>query len=341
MAAASPHSPPARAIYRGSKWHKLNNIRNLFIFGDSYSSVIEDDDDVLPNPTSSHPLGTPEPFPGDPWTGQGPNWVGHLLLLLTNHPHKAKKNNNNGPVNFQHGSELRIYDYAKAGDDVIGLAHQVRTKFLAKQAKTVHWNAEDSLFVLWIGINDLAETYHPGRPMKQLFQLIDELHDAGARNFLLIDCPPIHKTPSAHPDFGPTSDRYEAWNKMLYVQAKSFIQYHQGHARSPSSSSSSSSSTPAYSNNSGGSSSNSTSSPSYFSSKPLPLSSAHTSPTHTPASSVNAAISPLSTPGQVGVLGDTSMFVFSAWNTFMSVLDYPEAYEFDAEDVDEAEGPVW
>ncbi|KAG8814927.1 hypothetical protein FRC19_001387, partial [Serendipita sp. 401] len=117
MAAASPHSPPARAIYRGSKWHKLNNIRNLFIFGDSYSSVIEDDDDVLPNPTSSHPLGTPEPFPGDPWTGQGPNWVGHLLLLLTNHPHKAKKNNNNGPVNFQHGSELRIYDYAKAGDD--------------------------------------------------------------------------------------------------------------------------------------------------------------------------------------------------------------------------------
>ncbi|KAG8813972.1 hypothetical protein FRC17_001353 [Serendipita sp. 399] len=321
-AASTPPSPPARAIYRGSDWPKLSNIRNFFIFGDSYSSVIEEEE-TLPNPTSSHPLGSSEPFPGDPWTGQGPNWVGHLLLRLTNQSY------NNSTSSLFHNSNLRIYDYAKAGDDVNGLAHQVRTKFLGKQARTVRWNAQDSLFVLWIGINDLAEAYHPSRPMKQLFQLVEELHDAGARNVLLIDCPPIHKTPAAHPDFGPDSERYEAWNRLLYAQARLFVQRHQDHIRTPSTSSASSATSSASSSFNPSSFANATNTSSYFSAKPPP-SSPH-----------SAGPSPLSTPNQVGVQGDTSMFVFSAWNTFMSVLDYPEAYDFDAEDVDEAEGPVW
>jgi hypothetical protein len=90
---------------------------------------------------------------------------------------------------------LRIYDYAQGGATVSGLSTQIRRKFLARHAKNVVWNAEDSLFVLWAGINDLAETGSPVGPIKALFQLMNELHGAGARNFLLLDCPPIHRTP--------------------------------------------------------------------------------------------------------------------------------------------------
>lgn len=140
----------------------------------------------MPLPTYEQPLGVP--YPGDPWTDEGPNWVGHILS--SHHPH------------------LRIYDYAQGGATISELSTQIRRKFLARHAKNVVWNTEDSLFVLWIGINDLAETENPVDPIKLLFQLMDELYDAGARNFLLIDCPPIHRTPRGK--FDSFGNRYSA-----------------------------------------------------------------------------------------------------------------------------------
>ncbi|KIM31316.1 carbohydrate esterase family 16 protein, partial [Serendipita vermifera MAFF 305830] len=230
-------------IFRGGKWKGIRNIQNMFIFGDSYSSV-NDDDSFMPHPTREQPLGTP--FPGDPWTERGPNWVGHLVRV--------------------HQPQLKVYDYAKGGATISGLSTQIRKKFLARHATSVQWSASDSLFVLWIGINDLAETSNPVQSIQLLFQLMGELHNAGARNFLLLDCPPIHRTPnSGDPESGPNSDRFEDWNGLF----------------------------------------------------------------------------PVTTPNGVGVGGDTSVFVFSSWSTFMSILDYPEAYGFDEDEVDEAQGPVW
>lgn len=49
----------------------------------------------------------------------------------------------------------------------------------------------------------------------------------------------------------------------------------------------------------------------------------------------------MTTPNGTGVHGDLSVFIFSSWDTFMSILDYPEAYDFDEDNVDEAEGPIW
>jgi hypothetical protein len=51
--------------------------------------------------------------------------------------------------------------------------------------------------------------------------------------------------------------------------------------------------------------------------------------------------SPLTTPNGAGVQGDLSIFIFSSWDTFTSILDYPEAYDFEESGVDEAEGPIW
>jgi len=193
------------------------------------------------------------------------------------------------------------------------LEAQVRQKFLGRHAENVVWSADDSLFVLWIGINDLAETAESLNSIRTLFQLMNELHDAGARNFLLIDCPPIHRTPEskflthlkllwdwklnslhfvAEPDTGPNPDRFEDWNRLLLMQASFFVARHQSS-----------------------------------------LSLSGDSTTSTP--------SPAVTPDGVGIQGETSVFVFSSWSTFMSILDYPEAYGFEGRDIDEAEGPIW
>lgn len=58
-------------------------------------------------------------------------------------------------------------------------------------------------------------------------------------------------------------------------------------------------------------------------------------------SPITPVASPATTPNGIGVQGDTSVFVFSSWSTFMSILDYPEAYGFDEDDIDEAQGPLW
>lgn len=121
---------------------------------------------------------------------------------------------------------------------------------------------------------------------------MNELYEAGARNFLLFDCPPIHRSPGVEPETGPNSDRFEDWNGLLFMQARFFVAKHQDY-------------------------------------------------TSARAQLDTPEPSPVTTPTGVGVQGDTSVFVFSSWSTFMSILDYPEAYGFDEDEVDEAQGPLW
>ena len=142
----------------------------------------------------------------------------------------------------------------------------------------------------------------------------------------------------ADPDFGPDSKRYEDWNKMLFAHAKAFVTQHQDYTTarpSMSSSRSSASTSPTH--------------PTPFS--PLESPTNHGSSSfhrHTASSSSSnhsahstPGNTPVNTPDGSGVIGDTSVFVFSSWNSLLSVLDYPEAYDFDSEDVDQAEGPIW
>jgi hypothetical protein len=218
---------------------------------------------------------------------------------------------------------LRVYDYAKGAETVTGLADQVKHRFLARQARTVPWNADNSLFALWIGINDLSESSSPVQPIRTLFQLMSDLYIAGARNFLLIDCPPIHRTPAADPDIGPSSERFEAWNNLLFSQAQFFVSKYQDYSsirptnsRAPveNDGTHSRSSIHSQSSNNSGSTSSSNTSP---------------------------GPSPLTTPNGTGVQGDLSVFIFSSWDTFMSILDYPDAYNFEEGDVDEPQGRIW
>ena len=56
--------------------------------------------------------------------------------------------------------------------------------------------------------------------VQQLFAQQQKLYSAGARNFLFIDVPPIHRTPAGRELQGGSS--YEAFNFQLHIHARAF-----------------------------------------------------------------------------------------------------------------------
>ena len=132
--------------------------------------------------------------------------------------------------------DLLTYDYAVGGDRVENLEQQVGRGFetIRRKPDWAPWLMGDSLFgkteamvrvlqlmsflaVTWIGINDCACVSHfiPTRAaLKTVFRYIgagigsekssiaalfsyqERLYAAGARNFMFIDVPPMHMSPS-------------------------------------------------------------------------------------------------------------------------------------------------
>jgi len=79
---------------------------------------------------------------------------------------------------------------------------------------------------VWVGINDCAAPGPHEQVVKRLLGAIDLLYEIGARNFLLIDVPPIDKSPAlpdsileGRPELAET---YRKWNSLLHEQTKTF-----------------------------------------------------------------------------------------------------------------------
>ncbi|KAJ7249697.1 hypothetical protein C8J57DRAFT_1189124 [Mycena rebaudengoi] len=165
-----------------------------FPFGDSYTSTSFNLTSVLPN--IHNPLGNP-PFPG--FTGGGgENYVGFDTVTFN-------------------ASRLFTYNYAFGGatinatlvapfePTVLSLGDQV-AEFLAGVAKkpaTTPWTSANSLFSVWIGVNDMAGSYFRAGDrgafantlLDQYFALMQKLSGVGARNFLFINVPAVDLTP--------------------------------------------------------------------------------------------------------------------------------------------------
>ncbi|KLO08948.1 hypothetical protein SCHPADRAFT_908199 [Schizopora paradoxa] len=214
----------------GPNWPGIDCIKHLFVFGDSYSSVGYDQFTIQehPHPSVDHPLGIP--FPGHTWTddsagmgdegmSENPNWVGHLVTSRRN----AEK-------------PIVVYDYAVGGHCVLDVRGQIEDTFaghVASQPEWARWKGGNSLFVVWVGINDCAgpTPYEP--IVKDLMGVVDLLYEMGAINFLLIDVPPIDKSP-AIPDSileerPELADDYKNWNALLHKHTKEF---HTAHPKS-------------------------------------------------------------------------------------------------------------
>ncbi|KAJ7777694.1 hypothetical protein DFH07DRAFT_731107 [Mycena maculata] len=169
-----------------------------FPFGDSYTTT-----GFVPNntlPSVGNPLGNP-PFPGDTGGG-GENYVGFDTVTYN-------------------ASTILTYNYAYGGatinstlvapylPTVLSLINQV-SEFLegaGTKPATSPWTSKNSLFSVWIGINDLGNSYSSGGDLgafndvllQQYFEQVElivrDSFGAGARNFLFINVPPMDRSP--------------------------------------------------------------------------------------------------------------------------------------------------
>lgn len=153
-------------------------------------------------------MGNPA-YPG--WTSSnGPNWVGFLTTKYN-------------------ASSLLTYNLAYGGATVDGdlvapyqptvlsVKQQVLDEFVTgytsngprkkPQAPAApQWRGDDSIFAVWIGINDVGNSFSAGANKtavlnKRIFQiysdLVDTLYTAGARNFVFLTVPPVDRSPLA------------------------------------------------------------------------------------------------------------------------------------------------
>ncbi|KAI0636958.1 hypothetical protein C8Q77DRAFT_1095319 [Trametes polyzona] len=196
-------------------WRGYKSLRFLVIFGDSYSDVGYMYNKRETYPTDEAPLGIE--YPGVTWAEPAmPNWVGYLI------------------TEYSPYTKLLVYDYAMGGDNVAGVRKQIQVNFLPRVGEKpgwAPWSAEDSLFITWIGINDCAllEIADIPSAVDDLFAEQEHLYEAGARNLLFIDVPPIHRTPVGIAFSGSDpehSKAYEAWNACLRTRVASFAEAH-------------------------------------------------------------------------------------------------------------------
>ncbi|KAJ3918133.1 hypothetical protein F5877DRAFT_67611 [Lentinula edodes] len=148
-----------------------------FSFGDSYTQTGFVTNDTLPAP--GNPLGNPV-YPGYTATG-GANWLDFDTTTY----------NNSLVLTYNYAYEGATIDsslVAPFEPTVLSVTDQVN-QFLdtaaSKPAETP-WTSENSLFSIWIGINDLGNSYYLSD---------NRTSDVGARNFLFLNVPPTDRSP--------------------------------------------------------------------------------------------------------------------------------------------------
>ncbi|KAF2750286.1 carbohydrate esterase family 16 protein [Sporormia fimetaria CBS 119925] len=165
----------------------------LVSFGDSYSQTGFEVSGAKPSP--SNPLGNPS-YPG--WTASGgPNWIGYLV-----------KEYNAGDLfsfNFAYGGATvnasLVQPYQPTVKSLIDQVQQFHAS-IASKPSYAPWTADNSLFAIWMGVNDVGNSYWSAdvedlhnRIMQDYFEEVEVLFSAGARNFAFLTVPPINKSP--------------------------------------------------------------------------------------------------------------------------------------------------
>ncbi|OBT86468.1 hypothetical protein VE02_05336 [Pseudogymnoascus sp. 03VT05] len=187
-ALAAPRRCRANSNYKG--W---SSMKHAFVFGDSYTT--NGFNVSLTQPAPGNPLGNP-PYPG--WTAaNGPNWPDFLTVKYN-------------------ASEILTYNLAYGGatvssslvkpyqDTVLSLSKQVEDLFIPNYAFNGQWTSSDSVFGIFIGINDVGNSFYLGDDAvpilnKKIFAVYDglvkELYNTGARNFVFLNVPPTDRSP--------------------------------------------------------------------------------------------------------------------------------------------------
>ncbi|KAG8808638.1 hypothetical protein FRC17_003860, partial [Serendipita sp. 399] len=185
---------------------------------------------VQPNPSNA--LGNPA-YPGNTACGSNPNWVDYLGFTYNT-------------------TFVKVYNYAVSGatiDNAIVAPFSSSIKCMDDQVadmlnyqapgKTYFggWTSSNALFSFWIGINDIGSTYQNGSGtnnslLNRYFQLVQQLYDVGARNFLFLSVPPVYRTPLMLQQSASTRNQEKTviddYNSKLAARAADFVTSHPG-----------------------------------------------------------------------------------------------------------------
>ncbi|PBP27640.1 GDSL-like Lipase/Acylhydrolase [Diplocarpon rosae] len=193
--------------------------------GDSYTDT--GFNIILEKPSASNPIGNPA-FPGYTTSG-GNNW----LTYLSKTPSPA----------------LLSYNFANGGaitsDKILGPFEPVVPSFvdqistfttnLAPRPSYARWTSADSLFGVWIGINDVGNGWHlvnwttlAEAITSTYLAQVSILYSSGARNFVFLTVPPIELTPY---NIAETTESQKAiaesvvrYNTLLTAALKTFAE---------------------------------------------------------------------------------------------------------------------
>jgi phospholipase/lecithinase/hemolysin len=176
-----------------SSWSGWKNVKQLFVFGDSYTQTGFDPKST--QPSAANPFGNPT-YPG--WTSSnGPNWVG---FLTTTYNQSSILTYNLAYGGATVDSAL-VTPYAPT---VISMKDQVEKQFVpiyGSHPDTAPWSSEASLFAFFIGINDVGNSWwlNNATLYDAIFttyaSLLEQVYTTGARNFLFLNVPPVNLSP--------------------------------------------------------------------------------------------------------------------------------------------------
>jgi len=172
------------SLVSGLTW---NTTEYMFVFGDSYT-------------TDGYNIsaGINSPNPGDT-SSNGPNWVEALTETYNQ-------------------TNVKVFNLASGGatidaalvppylPTVLSVVDQVTqfNEYLASKPVGAEWSSSNSLFAIWIGINDVGNSVgwtnitqfeFYDTLMTRLFGQVEDLYSKGARSFMFITVPPTDRAP--------------------------------------------------------------------------------------------------------------------------------------------------
>ncbi|KAI5992069.1 SGNH hydrolase-type esterase domain-containing protein [Pisolithus albus] len=175
------------AVFEGSHWHAQESVKNIVIFGDSYSKLDHDE-----------------------------TWVGHLERRLRNQSNEVEIHN------FAFPGATVEDDFSKQLSHFFKLFPKKNSP-----TELPVLDANGTTYFIFMGINDCGQTdsYDLESIVECILDAVHELYvKAGARNFVFVNVPPIDHSPQAL-DAGLTDEmeeRVKAWNESFQAQVTEF-----------------------------------------------------------------------------------------------------------------------
>jgi len=205
-------------------------------FGDSYSQI-GFNATIGPLPSANNILGNP-PFPGfTTVNGDQENWLDRLIAVYNTSLTLAANVAVGGAT-----TDASLVAGFEPFPSVFSFKDQVDLIFdplLSPAPAAFPWTSENTLFSVWMGVNDVGNTWFlPNSTalaveiLDVYFDLVDNLYERGARKFLFLNVPPSYLSPFVLDMGNATVQQWKAatvvYNNILSSRVKKFKGSHHG-----------------------------------------------------------------------------------------------------------------